>query len=42
MIPVMVPDLHQPDEATRALAHAVVASLDQAREVIAALLPVPH
>jgi HAD superfamily hydrolase (TIGR01509 family) len=41
MIPVMVPDLHQPDEETRALAHSVVPSLAQAQEIIAALLPAP-
>ena len=42
MIPVMVPDLHPPDEDIRALAYRVVPTLDQARDVIAALLPAPH
>ena len=39
MIPIMVPDLVPPDEDTRALAYRVVPSLNQARDVIAALLP---
>ncbi len=42
MIPIMVPDLHLPDEDTRTLAYSVVPTLHQARDVIAALLPAPH
>ena len=42
MIPIMVPDLLPPDEDIRALAYRVVQNLDQARDVIAALLPAPH
>lgn len=42
MIPIMVPDLLPPDEDIRALAYRVVPTLDQALDVIAALLPTPH
>lgn len=42
MIPIMVPDLLPPDEDIRALAYRVVPTLDQARDVIASLLPAPH
>lgn len=42
MIPIMVPDLHPPDEDIRSLAYRVVPTLDEARDVIAALLPAPH
>lgn len=38
MIPIMVPDLAQPTEEIRSLAHAVVPSLHHAREVIWRLL----
>jgi beta-phosphoglucomutase-like phosphatase (HAD superfamily) len=38
MIPVMVPDLKQPDAEIRALAYRVVPDLDGAQRVIAALL----
>jgi HAD superfamily hydrolase (TIGR01509 family) len=41
MIPIMVPDLLPPDADIRALAYRVVPNLDQARDVIAALLPAP-
>ncbi len=42
MIPIMVPDLLPPDADIRALAYRVVPSLDQARDVIASLLPAPR
>jgi beta-phosphoglucomutase-like phosphatase (HAD superfamily) len=38
MIPVMVPDLKQPDAEIRALAYRVVPDLDGARDTIATLL----
>jgi len=38
MIPIMVPDLKQPDETIRRLAYRVVRNLDEARDVIAALI----
>jgi HAD superfamily hydrolase (TIGR01509 family) len=38
MIPIMVPDLAQPTDEIRALTHAVVPSLHEAREVISQLL----
>jgi beta-phosphoglucomutase-like phosphatase (HAD superfamily) len=38
MIPVMVPDLKQPDAEIRALAYRVVPNLDGARDAIATLL----
>jgi len=38
MIPVMVPDLIQPDDEIQSLAYAVVGSLHEAREVIETLL----
>lgn len=38
MIPIMVPDLAQPTDEIRALAHAVVPSLKEAQEVISQLL----
>lgn len=37
-MPIMVPDLIQPDEEIRRLVHAVVPSLHEAREVISELL----
>ena len=37
MVPVMVPDLVQPDEALRALLHTQVESLDQVPALIAEL-----
>jgi HAD superfamily hydrolase (TIGR01509 family) len=38
MIPIMVPDLKAPDDTIRGLAYRVVRNLDEAREVIAALI----
>jgi HAD superfamily hydrolase (TIGR01509 family) len=38
MIPIMVPDRLQPDDTIRRLAHTVVPSLAEAREVIATLI----
>jgi len=38
MIPIMVPDLAQPTEEIRSLAHAIVPSLHHARDVIRRLL----
>jgi HAD superfamily hydrolase (TIGR01509 family) len=38
MIPIMVPDLAQPTDEIRALAHAVVPSLREAQEIISQLL----
>jgi len=38
MIPIMVPDLAQPTNEMRSLAHAVVPTLHDARNVIAQLL----
>ncbi len=38
MIPIMVPDLAQPTDEIRALTHAVVPSLREAREIILRLL----
>jgi HAD superfamily hydrolase (TIGR01509 family) len=38
MIPIMIPDLAPPTDEIRPLAHAVVESLNEAREIIAGLL----
>lgn len=38
MTPVQVPDLLEPDDATRALGHRIVASLDEARRLLEARL----
>ncbi len=38
MIPIMVPDLLEPDEEIRALAYAVAATLDDAKGIIADLM----
>lgn len=38
MTPIMVPDLKPPDETIRELAYRVVATLDEAREVIARMI----
>lgn len=38
MTPIMVPDLKSPDETIRELAYRVVATLDEAREVIASMI----